>query len=220
MRQFPLCGQNWIAQFIYGFDIAGTFSQKHVFPYSKKRVSHPADMGAIWSDVEERFCARSRCSGFPKYDHLRGEASDQVSSGWLSPPLPLSPSVRFLSQPDMRINAAFRFPVLQLDKIRACDDLKYGRVYHCAADVTPIKLPTWDHISQMFLKVAGSATDWPFFKADRDSAYKNLPLNPDQSHLAVVTLRSPDDDLRYGFAPRTLLFGASAAVQHYNCFPG
>ena len=217
MRQFSIGGQNWIPQFIYGFDIIGNFSQRGVFPCAKK-IPQPADPDTIWSDVEERFCSRAKSSGYAQGGHLWAESLDQVDSGWLSAPQLLTPAGQFTNEPDARINAAFRFPVSQLGKTRACDDLKYGRVNPCASDATPTKLPTWDHISQMCLGVSDSAAPWSFFKADRESAYKNLPLKPDQAPLCVVTLRSPGDGLWYGFAPKTLLSGASAAVRHYNCF--
>ena len=217
MRQFPIGGQNWIPQFIYGFDIIGEFPQKGVFPSSKK-IPTPADPDTIWSDVEERFCSRAKSSGYAQGGHLWAEALDQVASGWLSEPQLSTPPGQFANEPASRINAAFRFPVLQLGKTRACDDLKYGSDNPCASDATPIKLPTWGHISQMRLGVSESAVPWSFFKADHGSAYNNLPLNPDQAPLCVATLRSPDDGLWSGFAPKTLLFWALAAARHCNCF--
>ena len=108
--------------------------------------------------------------------------------------------------------------MIQVGKIRACGDLKYGLVNPCCANRTPTKLPTWDHIVQMGLDCADTDRDWSFFKADRSAAYKTLPLAPDSAKLCLVTLRNPTDSKWYGFWPRTLLFGAVAAVLHYNCF--
>ena len=87
---------------------------------------------------------------------------------------------------------------------------------HCSV-WTPIKLPTWDHIGQMTRNIRNTNRPWSFFKADHESAYKQLPLDPDQAHLAMVALRHPVSGLWYAFAPRALLFGAEAAVTHYNC---
>ena len=115
-------------------------------------------------------------------------------------------------------NNAFRSPVTQEDKIRACGDLEYGRVNPCCATRAPIKLPTWDHIGQMCLGCAGSDREWPFFKTDHAASYKNLPSAPDSAKLCLATLRNPTDGKWYGFWPRALLFGAVAAVLHYNCF--
>ena len=117
-----------------------------------------------------------------------------------------------------RANAAFRFAVIQTDKVRACDDLKYGCANLACATRTPIALATWGHIGQICLDVADAGQPWSFFKADHKAAYKNLPLNPAQSDTCIATIRNPPDGLRCGFRPRSLPFGAVAAVLHYNCF--
>ena len=70
----------------------------------------------------------------------------------------------------------------------------------------------------MCLDCADADREWSFFEADHAAAYKNLPLTPDSAKLCLVTLRNPTDLKWYGFWPRTLLFGAVAAVLHYNCF--
>ena len=36
LRQLNMGGQSWIKQFIYGFDIVGTFSQEGIFPRGSK----------------------------------------------------------------------------------------------------------------------------------------------------------------------------------------
>ena len=59
---------------------------------------------------------------------------------------------------------------------------------------------------------------WSFFKADHASAYKQLPLDPTDQPTAVVALREPRSGTWHACVPRTLLFGAVAAVLHYNCF--
>ena len=113
-------------------------------------------------------------------------------------------------------NAAFRFPVLYGGGIRASDDFKYGLINLRAADFAPIALPTWGHIGQIDSDLYTLPREWSFTKADHKAAYKNFPLNPDQSQFCIVAIRSPGDSNWYGFAPRRLFFGASAAVRHYN----
>ena len=105
-----------------------------------------------------------------------------------------------------------------MGKIRACGDLKYGRANLACSTRTPISLPTWGHIGQIFLGI--STTDQPlaFPKADHKAAYKNLPLNPAQADACIVTLGNTSGGLLYGLRPRTLLFGAVAAAIHYNCY--
>ena len=112
-------------------------------------------------------------------------------------------------------NVTFRFSALRVGKVRACDDFKYGRVNLSCAVRTPITLPTWGRIGQLSLAVRDSAVDWAFSKADHEAAYKNLPSPRPRP---TVALRSPVDGRWCGFLSRTLLFGASAAVLHYNCF--
>ena len=139
---------------------------------------------------------------------------EQVGSGWLGPPQKLVSSDGSLWMGADSVNAAFRFAVIQMGKIRACDDLKYGCgcVNVACATRTPISLPTWDHIGQICLYIAKTDQPWSFSKVDRKAAYKNLPLNPDQSAACIATLRNPSDGLWYGFRPLTLLFGAVAAA--------
>ena len=83
---------------------------------------------------------------------------------------------------------------------------------------TPIKLPTWGLLAQTALDVRDPPADWMFSKCDNGAAYKQLPLAPGQAKLATVALRHPVAGLWHGFLPRTLLFGAEAAVLRYNCF--
>ena len=47
-------------------------------------------------------------------------------------------------------------------------------------------------------------------------AYKQLPLLPAHSRFAIVSLWDPDLDRARFFRPRTLLFGSTLAVLHYN----
>ena len=82
----------------------------------------------------------------------------------------------------------------------------------------PIKLATWDHVAEMCRSVEPSDRDWHFAKSDQEAAYKQLPLDWDRANLAVVSLRPPADGRWYCFVRSTLLFGAVAAVIHYNVF--
>ena len=53
------------------------------------------------------------------------------------------------------------------------------------------KLPTWGHIAQMRLNVEHTKRDWGLPRADREAAYKQLPLRPEHANLAMVALRDP-----------------------------
>ena len=142
-----------------------------------------------------------------------------MECGWLSDTVPFDADGNLLGSDFDAANVAFRFPATHGSEIRTCDDFKYGLINRCAADFTPITLPTWDPIAQIASDLSISPREWPFAKAGPKEAYKNLPLNPDQAQYCIVSIRSPGDSDRYGCAHRALSFGAAAAVRHYNCFP-
>ena len=57
-----------------------------------------------------------------------------------------------------------------------------------------------------------------FPKADRESEYKQLPVDCCHAEISVTAMKWPVDNNRYGFLSRTMMFGAIAAVLHYNVF--
>ena len=106
-----------------------------------------------------------------------------------------------------------------MNKLRARDDLRRNLVNLRTSVITPITLPTWDHIAQLSKDAFRTNTKRTFLKADHDSAYKQLPLGPDFAGITVSPLRGPTTSKWHAFFPRALLFGSVSAVIHYNCFP-
>ena len=141
-----------------------------------------------------------------------------MAEGWLTDPVLIDGPNGLLRLSDGSVNIACRFAAAPMDKVRARGVLKYGHVNLACATRTPITLPTWGHIGQLFLDLRHADRDWEFFKAGHQDSYKNLPINPDQAPLCIVALRFPTDGEWCGFFPLTLLFGAAAAVMRYNCF--
>ena len=88
----------------------------------------------------------------------------------------------------------------------------------CTAILTPITLPTWDHLSEIAKALYHTFRGWSFIKGDHASAYKQLPLDPAHANLTVVAPRRPQSGLWMAFVPKVLLFGSISAVLHYNCF--
>ena len=217
LDHFSLGGDRWISQFTFGFPTTGVFSQEGVFPNSEKSKG-PAPISTIWKTCKKRFRERARASGFKNSKVLWDEALEQVKEGWLSQPVEFSDEGDIPFFPLGETNAAFRFGVSQGTKLRACDDLRHNLVNICTAVLTPITLPTWDHLSQMAKFVFPSTKDWAFLKGDHASAYKQLPLDPKFANLTVVALREPSSGRWHGFIPKVLLFGSISAVLHYNCF--
>ena len=64
----------------------------------------------------------------------------------------------------------------------------------------------------------GERVGWLLFKADHESAYKQLPIRPADMKNASVALRHHSKGSRFVFVTRTLIFGSVAAVIRYNVF--
>ena len=219
MLQNNLGGSRWLQQFLFGFRLTGTLSQKHVFPQKDKLLGKkPRELAKIAKTNEARYTDRASKAGYKNAPKLWAEAMEQSKAGWLTEPFALSTKGQPYTLKDSNLNIAFRFGVEQSDKLRACDDLRYSLTNLACVVETPIKLASWDHVAEMCHSIASSSHAWHFMKADHEAAYKQLPLDWDQAKLAVVALRSPEDGRWYGFFSRTLLFGAVAAVIHYNVF--
>ena len=206
-----------MTQFAYGFPLVGNLSQTGVYPRDMDVLPAPP-VGRISAKSSDRFSSRAKHSGYLHSMELWGESPKQVESGWLGAPLPIDTSGNVLTYGHGSANIAFLFGVDHADKLRACDDLKHNHVDRYCSVWAPIKLPTWDRIAQMCLGVKEDLRERPFFKADRESAYKQLPMGPKHHNLAMGSIRNPDTGERAVFPPKALLFGAVAAVLRYNCF--
>ena len=217
MGQFGMGASLWLQQFVWGFALTGDLSQSGVYPTDPQVLSAP-DLSSIWDGAESRYRARANGTGWPNAEILWSVALEQVEKGWLMDPHPIGGDGQCPNAAIGPINVSFRFGVGQMGNLRACDDLKYGPANLYCSVWAPIKLPTWDHIAQLAARARKTKCAWPFFKADHESAYKQLPLDPNEQNLPVVTLRHPVTGIWHAFVPRALLFGAVAAVLHYNCF--
>ena len=113
-------------------------------------------------------------------------------------------------------NIAFRIGVEQADKLRACDDLRRSLANSACRVRTPIKLVSWGHVSQMCRSYAVDGRHCALFKADREAAYKQLPIDPADQSCAIIALRNPTTGKWHGFRSRTFMFGSVADVLRYN----
>ena len=57
-----------------------------------------------------------------------------------------------------------------------------------------------------------------FFKCDRKSAYKSLPVDPCETRFAAITLKSPMGNKFYASISRNILFGSIASAPRYYIF--
>ena len=217
-RHFGLRGQRWLWQFANGFPIAGTLSQVNLFPPFKEGVTR-IHQSELYDTAQARFKERARHCGTKDAQVLRGEAIDQGGKDWLSEPIPIAADGEASTWRSNSFNVAFRFGVAQAEKIRACDDLKHSLANLSRAVLTPIKLVSWGHLAQLsHLMSRPRNADWGLFEADHEAAYKQLPIDPVDQRGAIIALRHPPSMKWYGFITRTLIFGAVAAVLHYNVF--
>ena len=106
-----------------------------------------------------------------------------------------------LSVPTKKFNFAFWIGAEQMNRLRECGDLRRNMVNLRTSVLAPITLPTWDHIAQLSKNAYRANTKWSFLKADRDSSYKQFPLDPDYAGITAVTLRGPATSKWRAFSP-------------------
>ena len=73
MSQFGLDGSRWAKQFIYGFDVMGTFSHDGLFTPGGK-AAKPASSTHPFPDAESRFDKRAKAPGWAHDETLWIEA--------------------------------------------------------------------------------------------------------------------------------------------------
>ena len=161
----------------------------------RDRASHPAKLEAetIWM-----------------------EALEQQSLGWLDGPYDLMDNGRLALEPDTAINIAFRFPVIQPGKVRACDDCRHSTLNDFCVIATPLSLPSWGHIVECVRRVSPGNFNVSFAVADQWPAYKCEPLHPDNIPLCALAIWNPHTSKFFGSKPLTQLFGSTDAVLNYN----
>ena len=169
------------------------------------------------------------------------EESDQSGRGWLDGPTDVS-SLPALFPGGW--NACRRFAVWQ-GKWRAIDDFSEAAVNACFGCFEKVTLKALDEVCWLCMQVCRAATTsglielelssgdklrgglhsaWrdsarirPHCKTyDLQSAYKQLPLHPEERSKSVILLRAPCDQGVKAFVCNTLPFGASASVLQFN----
>ena len=180
-------------------------------------ADQPCDISTIFETFRARIVTRSKIPGYLLEDIL-GERprSRRNPDGW--PNRAIDYSGTELNSDFECQNADFRFSIAKPANGRAFGDLKYGLANRRCAPDTPTKLPTWDHIGQLGIRIRRNNRNFAFFEAGHEAAYKNPP-HPDRAKLFAVSLRTPTDNRRCGFLQRTLLSGDAADVFHNNIPP-
>ena len=172
----------------------------------------------LFSSDESRFRERAARSVRMNAIALWQESMGKVEKGWLGKPIQLDASGCPAGYKPGGYNVAFRLGVEQASKLRAFGDLKHSLTNAACVTETPIQLVSWDHLSHLFMRCCGQGRDWALFKADREAAYKQIPIDPRDQPLAIVALRDPKSGKRCGFPSHTMVFGATASALQYNAF--
>ena len=218
LEKLGMGGQLWVRQFQNGFPIVGNLEEPGVYP-QQSCPDPEISPDRLYDSVKWRLKARKASVTDPNEGALWDEAIAQVEKGWLHGPFAFDEEGNLVTEEGPQLaNPAFRFGVQQGTKLRAVDDLKRSQTNRAAAVRTPVNLPTWDHFSAVIRSFheKGMSENLAMAKADHRDAYKQLPVKEDHKMLAVVTLKEPDTGEMRGFIPQTQLFGATAAVLHYN----
>ena len=172
----------------------------------------------LYDSFSQRFCESAQGRDSPLQEELWGEAAQQQKEGWLREPILISDNGSALRDKGEVLNLAFRFAAPQGDKNRACDDLRHSLTNRATAVLTPIRLVSWGHVAEISNRFRRDGARSEFSKCDHKSAYKALPVDPQETWFAVITLKCPSDGKYYAFISRTQLFGSIASVIHYNVF--
>lgn len=106
-----------------------------------------------------------------------------------------------LSTPYGGINAAYRFWYIQGGKLRPCGYLRRNLVSLHTAILSPITLPTWEHIYEISKAAYPINRDWAFIKGIHSCDYRQLPLYPAHVNLSVAALRHLVTGKWMAFAP-------------------
>ena len=218
LEKLGMGGQKWVKQFQDGFPIVGDLEEPGVYP-AQECPDPEISPDRLFGSAKWRLNARRGSVTDPNEGALWNEALCQVEKGWLQGPFKFDDEGNLVTNEGPQLaNPAFRFGVQQGDKLRAVDDLKRSQTNRAAAVRTPVNLPTWDHFSAVIrsFQERGLSENLAMAKADHRDAYKQLPVRDDHKMFAVVTLKEPDSGEMRGFVPQTQLFGATAAVLHYN----
>ena len=110
-----------------------------------------------------------------------------------------------------------RSPSEQIGEVGGCGDFRQAQVnlflQHYDADFFfPLAAIYLFSVKQTL----SDKGDMSFWETDRASAYKNLSIRVSDTSFDYIALYRPLPPRLYAMRPKTLLFGYSAAVFHYN----
>ena len=165
-------------------------SVRNTFIRLVKKIDQRIAISEMCRRNQQRFHERGSKAGNNRARLFREDAIGHVGKGWLRPLLPLTwPISNTLIRSGWDI--AFRFGVNQIDKIRARDDVGFAKTIQACAVRTPTKLVSWGRIAEMCRSIRNKTRARGLPNADRASAYKHVPTNPDLAIFDVAGRVSP-----------------------------
>ena len=177
-RHHGLGGKRWICEFTNGFPITCDQSHRDVIPAADGIPARISCIEFPQSDAA-RFRERAAKSGKKNVLLMWTEAAGQVDKGWLAPPVLLHTDGRPHRWMLKGFDVAFLFGSDRAGNLRARGDLKRAMANLAYAVYAPIKLFSRDHNAQLSHLLSMGRLDLGMVMADRESTYKQLPIDPD-----------------------------------------
>ena len=168
----------------------------------------PQRWGEVASILERQNAATTK--------ELWAHTLEEVEKGWLEGPFQAEGLDTSETVP------CIRFPIVQGDKVRYCDDLRRSGTNSAARSTCKVDLPsalTLAEVTSEAIRKNKEATGdrrIRFWKGDHRDAYKQLPLKPHHAAFCTVVAKNPQGGGVALFYPKVLLFGPSLAVTAYN----
>ena len=162
LRQIGLGGDRRMKQFKFGLRIDVELHRK---PFPGGIGRSPASTALFGSSGFGRALPIAvEFFGAPQWRrHMEG-IHGEVGERMVTIPTSLDADGVIFGFPSGAANTALRFDALQMDRVRALDDFKYGRINLRCATRAPTKLPTWCHLGVICWGIIQSDREWPFSK--------------------------------------------------------
>jgi len=139
---------------------------------------------------------------------------DDAAAGKLIGPLWSLDEVAAEVDPDFFVSR--RFPVVQGEKVRPCDDFLRSFVNRLAWCRKKLRLPRVDDFCLLASALFADGASPKFWKVDHKAAYRQIPLLRSERRLAVVVFCDPESGELCYWVHQALPFGALGAVYGYN----
>ena len=157
--------------------------------------------------------------------HLEETTSDEVARGFVMGPFFSESEVSdFLGHDSWSLVRRFVLVQAKEKKLRPIDDCLEAQLNSAYTSTIRLELQDSDYLASMALRLAEKMRQkgrhavgrpWGGKCLDLSKAYKQMPILPQHRDLAVIFFRDVEGRARF-YVPRSLIFGATAAVYGFN----